>query len=183
MRRTSLALMLACLVGCAALRQGSLDQRFGPGDATRFDRAGSIAAAGVSYRDDVRPILERRCVVCHGCYDAPCQLKLGSWEGIARGTSKARVYDAGRLREAEPSRLFIDAQLPAQWRQKGFDPVLNERNPSAQVNLAASVLYRSLALKKAHPLPDEKVLSGDFDSEPIAAEPGSAARREPVVAA
>jgi hypothetical protein len=163
MRRTSFALILTALAGCAALTQDSLETRFGPGDPTRFDRPGLGASSEVSFQDHVRPILERRCVVCHGCYDAPCQLKLGSWEGIVRGTSKAPVYDAGRLKQAEPSRLFVDAQLPSQWRAQGFDPVLNERTPSAQNNLAASVLYRSLALKQAHPLPNTKVLAGDFD--------------------
>jgi hypothetical protein len=54
-------------------------------------------APGLSYRADVQPILERRCVVCHACYDAPCQLKLGAWEGMARGTSTDLVYDGGRL--------------------------------------------------------------------------------------
>ena len=117
----------------------------------------------MSYRDDVRPILDSRCVVCHGCYDAACQLKLGSWEGIVRGITKAPVYDSARLSEAPPTRLFVDAQLPSQWRGKGFDPVLNERTPSPENNLAASVLYRSLALKRAHPLPDVKVLSDSFD--------------------
>ena len=42
-------------------------------------------------------------------------------------------------------------------------PVLNERTPSPENNLAASVLYRSLALKRAHPLPDVKVLPDAFD--------------------
>ncbi len=32
----------------------------------------------ISYNEKVRPVLESRCVVCHGCYDAPCQLKLSS---------------------------------------------------------------------------------------------------------
>jgi hypothetical protein len=163
MRRTSLALILTCLAGCAALTQDSLDTRFGPPDGTRFDQARFSADVGMSFRDDVRPILERRCVVCHGCYDAPCQLKLGSWEGIARGSSKALVYDATRLREAAPTRLFTDADKASQWRQRGFDAVLNERTPTPQNNLAGSVLYRALALKQAHPLPDVKVLQGDFD--------------------
>lgn len=163
MRRTTLGLILACLAGCATLTQDSLDQRYGPADPQRFDRVPLATAGGVSYRDDVRPVLERRCVVCHGCYDAPCQLKLTAWEGVARGGTKAQVYDATRLDEAPPTRLFVDAQLPSQWRQKGFHPVLNERTPSPENNLAASVLYRSLALKRAHPLPDEKVLSGAFD--------------------
>ncbi|MFI4929163.1 MAG: fatty acid cis/trans isomerase [Burkholderiales bacterium] len=163
MRTTTLALIAACLAGCATLTQDSLNERFGVADPTRFDRAPARAVGGVSFRDDVRPVLESRCVVCHGCYDAPCQLKLGAWEGIARGASKAVVYDATRLTEAAPTRLFVDAQRPSQWRQQDFFAVLNERAASPDNNLAASVLYRSLALKKAHPLPADKVLSSDFD--------------------
>ena len=163
MRSTTLALIATCVAGCATLTQDSLDQRYGRADTTRFDRLPVAAAGGVSYRDDVRPILDKRCVVCHGCYDAPCQLKLGSWEGIARGISKAPVYDSSRLSEAPPTRLFVDAQLPSHWRGKGFDAVLNERTPSPANNLEASVLYRSLALKRAHPLPDVKVLPKTFD--------------------
>ena len=30
------------------------------------------------YHTQIKPILENRCVVCHGCYDAPCQLLLSS---------------------------------------------------------------------------------------------------------
>ena len=163
MRRRTLALVVTCLAGCASLTQDSLDARLGPADPHRFDRVPLIAQGGVSYRRDVQPILDRRCVVCHGCYDAPCQLKLGSWSGIVRGTTDALVYDAARLREAPMTRLDIDAQLPSQWRQKGFEPVLNERSPSADNALAASVLYRSLALKRDHPLPDQPVLSEAFD--------------------
>ena len=33
---------------------------------------------------DVKPVLESCCVVCHGCYDAPCQLALTAFAGIDR---------------------------------------------------------------------------------------------------
>ena len=36
----------------------------------------TLPEENISYDDKVGPLLERRCVVCHGCYDAPCQLKL-----------------------------------------------------------------------------------------------------------
>jgi hypothetical protein len=39
-------------------------------------------------------VFKNRCVVCHGCYDAPCQLKLRTFDGIARGASDDKVYDA-----------------------------------------------------------------------------------------
>ena len=162
MRHKTLALLVTVLAGCATLTQDSLNARFGPADPTRFDRVPVAAAGGVSYRRDVKPLLERRCVVCHGCYDAPCQLKLDSWDGVARGSSKTPVYDV-RLVEAEPTRLGIDAQRPSQWRQRGFDPVLNERTSQPGNELAASVLYRSLQHKQAHPLPAGPVLPDSFD--------------------
>jgi hypothetical protein len=79
----------------------------------------------VSYYKDVKPILDSRCVTCHGCYDAPCQLKLGSIEGVDRGASKEIVYDSSRLKAADPSRLFVDASMTEDWRKKGFYPILN----------------------------------------------------------
>ena len=162
MRNKTLALLVAALAGCATLTSDSLDERFGQADPTRFDRVPLAATGGVSYRHDVKPILERRCVVCHGCYDAPCQLKLDSWAGLARGSSKTPVYDV-RLLEAPPTRLGIDAQRPSQWRQLGFDPVLSERSSRPGNELAASVLYRSLQHKQAHPLPAGPVLPDSFD--------------------
>ncbi len=74
----------------------------------------------VSYWEDIQPILDSRCVVCHACYDAPCQLKLSSYEGILRGASKEPVYNASRLTPMDPTRLFIDASTPSEWRRKGF---------------------------------------------------------------
>lgn len=29
-----------------------------------------------------RSLLDRRCVVCHGCYDTPCQLNLSASHGM-----------------------------------------------------------------------------------------------------
>ena len=44
----------------------------------------TTASTTVDYWRDVQPIFERRCAVCHGCYDAPCQLNLSAYEGIVR---------------------------------------------------------------------------------------------------
>jgi hypothetical protein len=119
--------------------------------------------ASIEYWRDVQPILERRCAVCHGCYDAPCQLNLSAFEGIARGAHKKKVYDATRLVSAEPTRLFEDARSVAEWRQKGFFPVLREpAQPAADAN-RAGVLARMLALKRAHPLPAVAPLPEAFD--------------------
>ena len=164
MRLPSIALLLITLAGCASLVSDVLDSRYGPADLTRHNQPLMASAVVPSYQRDIKPIFDSRCVVCHGCYDAPCQLKLGSWDGIARGMSKASIYGELRLREAPLTRLGIDADRASQWRAKGFDAVLNERTPSPQHQLAASVLWRSLALKQSHPLPAGPVLSDtDFD--------------------
>jgi len=114
------------------------------------------------YWRDVKPILDRRCVVCHGCYDAPCQLNLSAYEGLARGAHKKRVYDTTRLRLAEPTRLFEDATTVAQWRGKGFYPVLSEPTTSGAPP-GPGVLARMLALKRQHPLPATSPLPDSFD--------------------
>lgn len=113
----------------------------------------ATAPAPEFYRD-IKPIFDQRCVVCHGCYDAPCQLKLDSPEGILRGATHAQVYDNTRVFAAETTRLFVDANSTAAWRAKEFFPVLNEGAQNAQNNLHDSVLYRMLALKAEHALPD-----------------------------
>ncbi len=66
-----------------------------------------------------------------------------------------------RLLAANTTRMFIDAQSTAEWREKGFSPVLNEREQSPEANTQAGVMARMLQLKQAHPLPSETVLEPD----------------------
>ncbi|HEU5073776.1 MAG TPA: fatty acid cis/trans isomerase, partial [Polyangiaceae bacterium] len=100
----------------------------------------------VDFDAEVRPVLEKRCVVCHGCYDAPCQLKLSSYAGIARGASKEVVYDGARITAADPTRLFIDALTASQWRQRGFHSVVSEVKSTPYEHLDGSIMYRMLRL-------------------------------------
>lgn len=112
----------------------------------------------LTYQTDVRPIFEKKCLACHGCYDAPCQLKMEALEGLDRGASKMPVY-AQRARAGDPTRLFMDAQTTAGWRDKGFFSVID-----STTGLNNSVLFRMLELGRAHeftpgqPLPDDIVL-------------------------
>ena len=137
------------VAGCATVALHEFDQRHGVPDPQRFD-VPAAPVAGMSYRADVQPILERRCVVCHGCYDAPCQLKLGAWEGVARGSSQQPVYDAARLLEAQTTRLFVDAQLPSQWRQLGFSAGA-ERPDAERTEQPRGQRSLSLACAQARP--------------------------------
>ncbi|TNF36691.1 MAG: 9-hexadecenoic acid cis-trans isomerase [Gammaproteobacteria bacterium] len=149
------------LAGCTAWERYHLNREFGkPDSVTRL-----VTAAGKDpeYHRDIRPLIETRCTVCHGCYDAPCQLKLDAYAGVERGASKAKVYDGTRLLAANLTRLFVDASNTGEWRDKGFSPVLNERQQSPAANTQGSVMYRMLALKEAHPLPQEAILPASFD--------------------
>jgi len=128
-----------------------------------YDLLINMSLEPISYSDQIRPILNQRCVVCHGCYDAPCQLKLSSMEGLQRGANPVKVYDGARIRGIEPTRLFIDAKLPEEWREKGFHSVLNEGGGEAKQNLDDSVLYQMLRLKQLHPQPRVGMLPEEFD--------------------
>jgi len=116
-------------------------------------------AEGVAAWTRAMGVFESRCVVCHGCYDAPCQLKLGSHEGIERGGTEAKVYDGSRLRAAAPTRLGVDAQGPLEWRERGFHPVLPE---GEQRESRASLLVRMLELKRSHPLASTVDVAKEF---------------------
>lgn len=165
----SIALILLLVTGCASIVYKGMDYESLYGPSTPKQRLMTQAEAllnqqqqNISFTNDVKPILDSRCVVCHGCYDAPCQLKLGSIQGIDRGATKQMVYDSSRLKAANPTRLFVDANETSAWRKKDFFPVLNERTESAAANLDNSVLAKVLQLKRLNPQPMTGKLDDDF---------------------
>ncbi|HKC50710.1 MAG TPA: fatty acid cis/trans isomerase, partial [Myxococcota bacterium] len=105
----------------------------------------SQASATAQYAESVAPVLEKRCAVCHGCYDSPCQLDLSSFQGLERGASKKPVYDSTRLFHAAPTRLFVDERSEEGWRKRGFTSVVDG-------GAARALLPRMLELARAHPL-------------------------------
>jgi hypothetical protein len=128
-----------------------------------YDLLYTLPKEEISFKDQVQPILENRCVVCHGCYDAPCQLKLTSPEGIYRGSNKTKVYNTSRITADEPTRLFVDAMTTKEWRSKGFETVLNEGESNKVRNLEDSVMYRMLRQKRLRPQVRTGMLSDVFD--------------------
>jgi hypothetical protein len=100
----------------------------------------------ISFTNDIKPILDNRCVSCHSCYNSPCQLKLSSFEGLQRGASKEDMY-ANRLNAANPTRLFTDAINEKQWRKKGFFSVTDSLNNSKE-----SIMMQNLFQKNKNPL-------------------------------
>lgn len=113
----------------------------------------------VNYLHEVKPILDKRCAVCHSCYNSPCQLKLNSYEGVDRGGSKKAVYDATRLSTMDPTRLFIDAQTTEEWRQKDFHTVTES---SVSDGFNNSLMLQILSHKMKNP-----VSKGEYFSEAL----------------
>ncbi|MBX2867917.1 MAG: fatty acid cis/trans isomerase [Acidiferrobacterales bacterium] len=145
------------LAGCVTFGISQLENQYGP-EIPRDRQITSVEKGQVDYWKEVKPVLDNRCVVCHGCYDAPCQLKLTSPEGVFRGASKQRIYHQTRIKAAPMSRLHEDANQTAEWRKRGFYPVVNERTPSLEANQEASLMYQLLELKERHPLPAEPLI-------------------------
>ncbi|UZE96253.1 fatty acid cis/trans isomerase [Alkalimarinus alittae] len=159
--RSFLLIIITALVvtGCAFGYKTNYDQMFGPAEVQEREISADESKVRtqqgkLSFVNDVKPILDARCIACHACNDAPCQQKLTSSEGIDRGASKAMVYDAARLTSADPTRLFIDAKSTQGWRDKGFYPILNERTQTTDADQMGSLLFRVLNQKMANPLPD-----------------------------
>lgn len=162
-----LVALVVIFAGCVTGARVGLDRLYGQSDTHNRQQVPATVAhpqdASSLYHTQIKPIIESRCVVCHACYDAPCQLKMTSAEGIERGANKTPVYQGSRLVAAKPNRLFLDATTLSQWRERDFFPVLNERQQTPQANTQASVLAQMLLLKKQHPLTGSKLLSEDFD--------------------
>lgn len=127
--------------------------------------AASLARAEtLSYQDDIQPILTHKCIACHACYDAPCQLNLGSGEGIVRGASKQPVYDGTRSKAQATTRLYYDAQGEAAWRRRDFHSVLDAQSGQAALLTQMLELGRSQPLKPNAKLPEGLDISINRDN-------------------
>ncbi len=103
----------------------------------------------IDYLTEVRPVLVKRCVVCHSCYNSPCQLKLSSYEGLDRGATKKAIYNSERLKTMDPTRLFTDAVTTEQWRAKDFHSVTQNSAEDGQNN---SIMMQFLSYKNSNPI-------------------------------
>jgi hypothetical protein len=119
------------------------------------------APAGDDYTARIQPIFNSRCVACHSCYNAPCQLNLQSHSGLARGATKLNVYDRARLKSVAPSRLDIDGRSVPDWRSKGFFDVVSGTEP------ARTLLMQLVGLRAKHPTVQPKKPVGESNFCPV----------------
>lgn len=83
------------------------------------------------YLEKVQPIFSKRCVTCHGCYEAPCQLNLQSYQGVRRGYNATPIYNMKRLKSM-PITQMNDVYPLSKWRELDFLPVVaNNGEPNS----------------------------------------------------
>ncbi len=114
----------------------------------------AIHSSPIKYSEHIQPIFTEKCVACHACYDSPCQLNLGSAEGLQRGAHKTSIYNGRRKHAQETTRLFTDAQNTQHWREKGFFDVLGSGQPQASLLATMLELGRQQPFAPNSRLPD-----------------------------
>src|SRR4051812_15166726 len=133
------AFVFAALVSFSAAAQTPI---YSVGNRVTGWNAGT--AVHDTFLDEIQPIFTKRCVACHGCYEAPCQSNFQSYEGIRRGFNPQPIYGSKRLYETYPTRMQ-DATSVAQWRQHGFLPVVaHDSEPGAADRASRSGVEESL---------------------------------------
>lgn len=169
MRQLHWFFLLILLSGCATLGIIEYDKHYGSANVeNRLAVQKATPEQSKHFNQVIKPIIENRCVVCHGCFDAPCQLKMENLAGLERGANKETVYNGERLLTAKEnhslSTLTAHNKTELQsFRQSGFFPVLNEREQTPIANTNAGLMYQMLQLKQQHPLPNTKLLDDSFD--------------------
>ncbi|QOJ24271.1 MAG: fatty acid cis/trans isomerase [Gammaproteobacteria bacterium] len=112
----------------------------------------------VSYHAEIRPILEAKCLSCHSCYDAPCQLKLESAEGLLRGAFRESIYGGARTEAMPPTRIGIDELTVSGWRERGFHSVLHSDDTQSEALIAGMI-----SLAKQYPFPPNSKIPDSID--------------------
>ncbi len=135
----SLATNLACSpeLDSASCASGKCDT--GEGEFDLYQPGNRFGWGGEDeYLDEIQPILAKRCVVCHGCANSPCQLKLSSFEGLVRGSNENNVFaptvlsqDPNRIKDGRVSTSdgIVDyAATEDKWRDSAYYSVVDS-NP------------------------------------------------------
>ena len=105
-RKTLVIILVLVCVGCAALASRELDAQYGKAAVTNRAAPAGDDLLSDHYNKHVKPVIEARCVVCHACYDSPCQLNMASVDGIERGAIARIAVMRDRADIDDPARLL-----------------------------------------------------------------------------
>jgi len=87
------------------------------------------APKGVTFEQQVKPILQRSCVDCHGAKQAKAKLRLDSLEGVLKGSEDGKVVLPGESAKSALIRAVTGTgkkampPKPKPGRNDGYKPV------------------------------------------------------------
>ncbi len=113
---------------------------------TDLSRLPAKSAEPDLFKEVSSKVFEKRCAGCHGCYLAPCQMNLTSYDGVLRGLTQTKLYEPTRKQSIPPTRLHIDAKF-GEWGDKGFSPVVNGDSKKFK----ESILYQAVEHRQKDP--------------------------------
>ena len=111
--RADLFFALALSIGLALIARSGLD--LAPAQAIDFV---TDAHGDVSFSEQVMPILQSRCVECHGNQSAELGLNMETYEGLMAGSDYGTVIEAGSIEGS----LLVDMIESGDMPEEG-DPV------------------------------------------------------------
>lgn len=110
--RADLFSALALSIGLALIAQSGLD--LAPAQAIFV----TDAHGDVSFAEQIKPILQSRCVECHGNQSAELGLNMETYEGLMAGSDYGTVIEAGSIEGS----LLVDMIESGDMPEEG-DPV------------------------------------------------------------
>ena len=167
--RLSIA-VLFCAAGCFAAPGPDDHNKIGTlgDDPSQFRVGNRLEDNGVTdaFYDEVQPVLAQRCATCHGCSDSPCQLKLTSFEAVARGANEKNLfnprpfYDTPREHRLSHYRHLDDEGLVDMnwttrlWRTAGYYSVTDGGEQSIMHQLLSAAHNAPIASRDLTPARD-----------------------------
>ena len=120
----SIAVALLGFMGMmAAFAIAGPAQDAAPGEDERKRPPAQMTGSTPSYTKEIQPLFNKRCVACHGCLGSPCNLKLTSFRALERGSLGKNPYSVHFEAYARTGMNVV--QTTAEWRRRGFYPVLS----------------------------------------------------------
>ncbi len=77
-----------------------------------FPANSALAQSSISYSLHIKPILQAKCIGCHGEETQKAELNLASSEGISRGSEGGAVLEPGKPDESRLLEVLTDGEMP-----------------------------------------------------------------------
>jgi hypothetical protein len=137
-----LTVSLILLFHCKTVNQSSVKSADGTPNLRAEDVYKQFSGTSDRFTNSIEPLIAGRCVTCHECVEAPCQLKLSSYDGMRRGSTKNRL--GASIGEVLPTRIK-DEKNWLHWRNREFSSIFPDSPTESRTdNNNQSVMFQAL---------------------------------------